>query len=50
MADLVQAGAEEISKIIEKLQERPWLKIDPSQHLLHILHLKQLQQLAETRT
>lgn len=50
MADLVQAGGEEISKIIQKLQERAWLKIDPSQHLLHILHLKQLQQLAETRT
>ncbi|MEP0812588.1 Crp/Fnr family transcriptional regulator [Trichocoleus sp. ST-U2] len=46
LANVTDIGVEDTSKIIEKLESKGWIKIDPAQETLHLLNIKQLTHLA----
>jgi CRP-like cAMP-binding protein len=46
LADVTDIGLEETTKIMEKLGEKGWLKIDPEHQALYLLNMKQLVNLA----
>ncbi|MBD1896855.1 Crp/Fnr family transcriptional regulator [Coleofasciculus sp. FACHB-129] len=46
LANVTDIGVEDTSKIIEKLESKGWIKIDPEQETLHLLNIKQLTHLA----
>lgn len=47
LADVTDIGLEETSKIMDKLNEKGWLKIDNSKQVIELLNLKQLTNLAD---
>jgi CRP-like cAMP-binding protein len=46
LADVSDIGVEETTKIMEKLESKGWLKIDPANCALYLVNLKQLMHLA----
>jgi len=46
LADVTDIGVEETSKIMEKLDGKGWIKIDPDNHVIYLLNTKQLMHLA----
>ena len=46
LADVTEIGVEETTKIIEKLQEKGWIKIDSINQVVHLINFKQLINLA----
>jgi CRP-like cAMP-binding protein len=46
LADVADISAEEASKIMEKLIEKGWIKVDPNRHVILLTNTKQLSQLA----
>ncbi len=46
LADVTDIGVEETTKIMEKLESKGWIKIDPSNQALYLVNLKQLMHLA----
>ncbi len=46
LADVTDIGVEETSKIMEKLDGKGWIKIDPDNHVIHLVNTKQLMHLA----
>ncbi|MFW6359388.1 MAG: Crp/Fnr family transcriptional regulator [Chroococcales cyanobacterium] len=46
LADVADIGVEETKKIIEKLQSKGWVEIDPSNQTMTLINLKQLSHLA----
>lgn len=49
LADVTDITAEETSKILEKLSEKGWIRIDSDRQIMHLTNLKQLSQLATKR-
>jgi len=46
LADVTDIGLEETKKIMQKLLDKGWIKIDESQKAMYLINLKQLTQLA----
>jgi CRP-like cAMP-binding protein len=46
LADVSGIGVEETSKIMEKLDSKGWIKIDPAKKSLYLINMKQLVNLA----
>lgn len=46
LADVTEIGVEETTKIMEKLQERGWIKIDNINQVVYLINFKQLINLA----
>jgi CRP-like cAMP-binding protein len=46
LAEVTEISLEETSKIMEKLNEKGWIKIDPSKNTIHLFNYKQLVNLA----
>jgi len=46
LADVTDIGVEEAAKIMEKLEGKGWIKIDPAKHVVYLLNMKQLMHLA----
>lgn len=46
LADVADIGLEETSKIMEKLNEKGWIEIDPAKQVIHLINKKQLTNLA----
>ncbi|MBD1937919.1 Crp/Fnr family transcriptional regulator [Microcoleus sp. FACHB-68] len=46
LADVTDIGVEETSKIMQKLNEKGWLKIDTDREAIYLLNIKQLTHLA----
>ncbi|AKG20848.1 Crp/Fnr family transcriptional regulator [Calothrix sp. 336/3] len=46
LADVTEIGVEETSKIIEKLDEKGWVRVDETNQILHLVNIKQLMNLA----
>ncbi|GAP94471.1 Crp/Fnr family transcriptional regulator [Leptolyngbya sp. NIES-2104] len=46
LADVTDISVEETSKILEKLDSKGWIQVNPSQQVIHLVNLKQLTQLA----
>ena len=46
LADVTDITADETSKILEKLDSKGWIQIDPKKQVIHLVNLKQLVQLA----
>jgi CRP-like cAMP-binding protein len=46
LADLTEIGVEETTKIMEKLEEKGWLKISSTKQVIHLINFKQLVHLA----
>ena len=46
LADVTDIGIEETSKIMKKLDEKGWIKIDGTQNVIHLINFKQLVILA----
>nr|WP_290223600.1 Crp/Fnr family transcriptional regulator [Trichocoleus desertorum] len=46
LADVADIGVEETAKIMEKLNDKGWIKIDPAHQAIHLVHQKQLAHLA----
>ncbi len=46
LADVTDITVEETSKILEKLDHKGWIQINPSKQVIHLVNLKQLTQLA----
>ncbi|MBD2776923.1 Crp/Fnr family transcriptional regulator [Iningainema tapete] len=46
LADVTEISVEETTKIISKLSEKGWIKIDSSDRVVHLVNLKQLMNLA----
>ena len=46
LADVTDIGVEEATKIMEKLDDKGWLKIDPDEPVIRLINLKQLTHLA----
>ncbi len=49
LADVTDITAEETSKILEKLGDKGWIRIDSDRQIMHLANLKQLTQLATKR-
>jgi CRP/FNR family transcriptional regulator, cyclic AMP receptor protein len=49
LADITDITAEETSKILEKLSDKGWIRIDSDRQIMHLTNLKQLTQLATKR-
>jgi CRP-like cAMP-binding protein len=46
LADVTEIGVEETTKIMEKLHDRGWIKIDTTNQVVYLINLKQLMSLA----
>ncbi|MCY7390314.1 MAG: Crp/Fnr family transcriptional regulator [Leptolyngbyaceae cyanobacterium CAN_BIN12] len=46
LADVSDIGVEETSKIMEKLDSKGWIKIDPANQSMYLVNMKQLMHLA----
>jgi CRP/FNR family transcriptional regulator, cyclic AMP receptor protein len=46
LADVTDISVEETSKILEKLNSKGWIQINPDKQVIHLVNLKQLMQLA----
>lgn len=46
LADVTDIGVEEASKIMEKLDSKGWIKIDPESQAIHLTSIKHLKNLA----
>jgi CRP-like cAMP-binding protein len=46
LADVSDIGVEETAKIMEKLDSKGWIKIDPANHAIYLINTKQLIHLA----
>lgn len=46
LADVTEISVEETTKIMEKLQERGWIKIDTTNQVIYLVNFKQLVNLA----
>ncbi|HEY9637821.1 MAG TPA: Crp/Fnr family transcriptional regulator [Coleofasciculaceae cyanobacterium] len=46
LADITDISAEDTAKIMEKLESRGWIKIDPVSQALYLINIKQLTELA----
>lgn len=46
LADVTDISVEETSKILEKLDSKGWIQVNPSKQVIHLVNLKQLTQLA----
>lgn len=46
LADVTDIGVEETTKIMEKLESKGWLKVDPANQAIYLLNTKQLMHLA----
>lgn len=46
LAEVTEIGVEETTKIIEKLHEKGWIKIDSAKNINYLVNLKQLTNLA----
>ncbi len=46
LADVTEIGVEETTKIMEKLHEKGWVKIDSTNQVVHLANFKQLLNLA----
>jgi CRP-like cAMP-binding protein len=46
LADVSDITVEEATKILEKLDTKEWIKIDPANQVIHLLNLRQLVHLA----
>jgi CRP/FNR family transcriptional regulator, cyclic AMP receptor protein len=46
LADVADIGVEETTKIMEKLNDKGWLKIDSANQVIHLINQKQLVHLA----
>lgn len=49
LADVTDITVEETSKILEKLDSKGWIQINPGRQTIHLVNLKQLIQLATKR-
>jgi CRP/FNR family transcriptional regulator, cyclic AMP receptor protein len=47
LADAADISPDETTKIMEKLESKGWVKIDPANQALYLVNLKQLAQLAD---
>lgn len=46
LADVTEIGVEETTKIMEKLDEKGWIKIDNTNQVVHLINFRQLMNLA----
>ncbi|EHC18528.1 Crp/Fnr family transcriptional regulator [Fischerella thermalis] len=46
LADVTEIGVEETTKIMEKLDEKGWIKIDNANQVVHLVNFRQLMNLA----
>ncbi|BAU12188.1 cyclic nucleotide-binding protein [Leptolyngbya sp. NIES-3755] len=46
LADVTDISVEETSKILEKLDSKGWIQVNPAKQVIHLVNLKQLTQLA----
>jgi CRP-like cAMP-binding protein len=46
LADVTEIGVEETTKILEKLDEKGWIKIDTVSNIVHLVNFRQLMNLA----
>ncbi|MER3490932.1 MAG: transcriptional regulator [Mastigocladus sp. ERB_26_2] len=46
LADVTEIGVEETTKIMEKLDEKGWIKIDTTNQVVHLINFRQLMNLA----
>jgi CRP-like cAMP-binding protein len=46
LAEVSDIGVEETGKIMEKLESKGWVKVDPVNHVIDLLNMKQLAHLA----
>jgi CRP-like cAMP-binding protein len=46
LADVTEIGVEETTKIMEKLDEKGWIKIDTTNQVVHLVNFRQLMSLA----
>ncbi|PLZ90563.1 transcriptional regulator [Fischerella thermalis CCMEE 5198] len=46
LADVTEIGVEETTKIMEKLDEKGWIKIDTTNQVVHLVNFRQLMNLA----
>jgi CRP-like cAMP-binding protein len=46
LAEVTEIGIEETTKIMEKLHEKGWIKIDSTKHTIDLINFKQLMNLA----
>jgi CRP-like cAMP-binding protein len=46
LADITDISAEDTAKIMEKLNSRGWIKIDPASQSLYLINMKQLTEVA----
>ncbi|AFY47572.1 cAMP-binding protein [Nostoc sp. PCC 7524] len=46
LAEVTEIGIEETTKIMEKLHEKGWIKIDNTNHIIDLINFKQLMNLA----
>ncbi|MBD1845272.1 Crp/Fnr family transcriptional regulator [Cyanobacteria bacterium FACHB-63] len=49
LADVTDITVEETSKILEKLDSKGWIRIDPKQQVIHLMNLQQLTALASKK-
>ncbi|MGG6267346.1 Crp/Fnr family transcriptional regulator [Leptolyngbya sp. AN03gr2] len=49
LADVTDISVEETSKILEKLDSKGWIQVNPTKQVIHLVNLKQLTQLATTK-
>jgi CRP-like cAMP-binding protein len=46
LAEVTEISIEETTKIMEKLHEKGWIKIDPAKNSIYVVNFKQLENLA----
>lgn len=46
LANVTDIGVEETTKIMEKLDSKGWIKLDPANQVVHLINVKQLMHLA----
>jgi CRP/FNR family transcriptional regulator, cyclic AMP receptor protein len=46
LAEVTEIGVEETTKIMEKLHEKGWIKIDSTNNITYLVNFKQLMNLA----
>jgi CRP/FNR family transcriptional regulator, cyclic AMP receptor protein len=48
LADVADINIDDATKLMEKLDSKGWIKIDPSRQVIHLINVKQLTHLAST--